>query len=88
MFNSLTTSLEEMPVGFDGSTHYPVICEACYQALHHERGARSCPKSYAAMARSTVRYSPIDWRGVDNTTCRCCNSTTYSGRHAVVVHRK
>mgnify|MGYP006913919818 CR=1 FL=1 len=88
MFNSLTPSLEDMPTGFDGRMQYPVICEACYQAMHHERGARSCPKSYAALAKSPVTYTVIDWRGIDTTVCRCCNSTSRSGRHAVEMRRK
>lgn len=81
-------SLEEMPVGSDGAVQLPVICEACYQAIHHERHARSAPSSYAALATSPYRFTVVDWMGLGITTCRACWSTTRSSRYSVEVHRR
>jgi hypothetical protein len=81
-------SLEEMPVAFDGMVQLPVICDACYHALNPERGARSHPKSYAALATSKYRYQVQDWKGLGTTPCRCCGSSLYSSRFSVEVHRR
>ncbi len=81
-------SLEEMPVGYDGAVQLPVICGACYQAMHPERYARSTPRSYAALADSPYRFVVLDWKGLDTTTCRCCASQQRGERWAVEPVRK
>jgi|GEM_PF-4149811 hypothetical protein len=88
MFNTRTISLEEMPVGFTGQVEHPVICGPCYNALHKERGAWSCPKSYAAIATSAYWFRVIDWLGLGTTTCRCCGSQDYNERHSVSLELK
>lgn len=83
-----TYSLEEMPVGYDGMVQLPVICEACYQAIHHERHARSAPRSYAALATSPYRFTVVDWMGLGITTCRACGTNDRASRYSVEVHRR
>ena len=81
-------SLEEMPIGYDGAVQLPVICGACYQAMHPERYARSTPQSHAAVATSRYHFTVLDWKGLDTTTCRCCQSRQRGERWTVETVRK
>lgn len=87
MFNT-HYSLEETAITFDGRLQQPVICAACYQAIAQEKRARSCPRSYAALASSDSVFIPIDWNGLGTTACRCCGSTARSERWTVEVRRR
>lgn len=88
MMHTHHPSLEEMPIGYDGQVQLPVICDRCYHAIHKERGAASCPKSYAAMAESAYTYTVEDWQGRSTRTCHCCGSRAYESRFSVSVQRK
>jgi hypothetical protein len=88
MINRPTYSLEEVSVSFEGHAMYPVICDACYQAIAQEPKRRSTPRSYAALAEDTHTYRIEDWNGMGTNTCRCCGTREYSGRWCVVPLRK
>lgn len=87
MFNR-TYSLEETATTFDGLVMHPELCGACYQAITGEKRARSCPRSYAALAESQYTYVVMDWKGIGNSTCRCCGSNLKGERWSVEARRK
>lgn len=88
MYNTHNISLEESTILADGQIQQPVICGACYHVQNKEHGARSTPKSYAAIAECEYRFQVINWKGLATTPCRCCGSNAYTERFTVELHRK